>query len=46
MAAAISGNALDNALLDGRYRVQAKIASGGTSTVYRASTNVWTVRSH
>ncbi|EUA27973.1 kinase domain protein [Mycobacterium xenopi 3993] len=29
------GNALDNALLDGRYRVQAKIASGGTSTVYR-----------
>ncbi|MDA3639751.1 protein kinase domain-containing protein [Mycobacterium xenopi] len=35
MAAAISGNALDNALLDGRYRVQAKIASGGTSTVYR-----------
>jgi len=35
VAAAISGNALDNALLDGRYRVQAKIASGGTSTVYR-----------
>lgn len=26
---------LDSALLDGRYLVQAKIASGGTSTVYR-----------
>jgi serine/threonine-protein kinase len=26
---------LDNALLDGRYRVQSRIASGGTSTVYR-----------
>lgn len=26
---------LDNTLLDGRYLVQAKIASGGTSTVYR-----------
>lgn len=26
---------LDNALLDGRYLIQAKIASGGTSTVYR-----------
>ncbi|OJZ73379.1 serine/threonine protein kinase [Mycobacterium paraffinicum] len=26
---------LDNALLDGRYLVQSKIASGGTSTVYR-----------
>jgi serine/threonine-protein kinase len=35
VAAAVSGDALDGALLDGRYRVQAKIASGGTSTVYR-----------
>ncbi|MEE2854918.1 MAG: protein kinase [Actinomycetota bacterium] len=26
---------MDNALLDGRYRVQSRIASGGTSTVYR-----------
>jgi serine/threonine-protein kinase len=26
---------LDNTLLDGRYLVQSKIASGGTSTVYR-----------
>ncbi|OBG96760.1 serine/threonine protein kinase [Mycobacterium sp. E3251] len=26
---------MDSALLDGRYLVQAKIASGGTSTVYR-----------
>ncbi len=26
---------LDGTLLDGRYRVQAKIATGGTSTVYR-----------
>lgn len=26
---------LDGTLLDGRYRVEAKIASGGTSTVYR-----------
>lgn len=26
---------LDNALLDGRYLVQSRIASGGTSTVYR-----------
>ncbi|HZU48331.1 MAG TPA: protein kinase [Mycobacterium sp.] len=35
MAAAVTGDPLDGALLDGRYRVQAKIASGGTSTVYR-----------
>ena len=26
---------MDSTLLDGRYLVQAKIASGGTSTVYR-----------
>ena len=26
---------LDNALLDGRYRVQSRLAGGGTSTVYR-----------
>jgi serine/threonine-protein kinase len=31
----VTGDPLDGALLDGRYRVQAKIASGGTSTVYR-----------
>lgn len=30
-----TGDPLDNALLDGRYLVQGKIASGGTSTVYR-----------
>jgi len=35
VAAAVTGDPLDGALLDGRYRVQAKIASGGTSTVYR-----------
>src|SRR6201993_2200007 len=29
------GDPLDRTLLDGRYLVQAKIASGGTSTVYR-----------
>jgi serine/threonine-protein kinase len=29
------GDPLDSTLLDGRYLVQAKIASGGTSTVYR-----------
>jgi len=28
-------DALDNTLLDGRYLIQSKIASGGTSTVYR-----------
>jgi serine/threonine-protein kinase len=31
----VTGDPLDGAFLDGRYRVQAKIASGGTSTVYR-----------
>jgi serine/threonine-protein kinase len=31
----VTGDPLDGALLDRRYRVQAKIASGGTSTVYR-----------
>ncbi len=31
----MSGDPLDGALLDGRYRVQAKIATGGMSTVYR-----------
>ncbi|WP_204807060.1 protein kinase domain-containing protein [Mycobacterium riyadhense] len=30
-----AGDTLDSTLLDGRYLVQAKIASGGTSTVYR-----------
>jgi serine/threonine protein kinase, bacterial len=30
-----TGDPLDNTLLDGRYLVQSKIASGGTSTVYR-----------
>ncbi|WP_232070792.1 protein kinase domain-containing protein [Mycobacterium lacus] len=34
-AQAGSGDPLDSTLLDGRYLVQAKIASGGTSTVYR-----------
>ena len=35
MAAAASGDLLEGALLDGRYRVATKIATGGTSTVYR-----------
>ncbi len=35
MARAGTGDPLDSTLLDGRYLVQAKIASGGTSTVYR-----------
>ncbi len=35
MAAAASGDPLVNTLLDGRYRVQTQIATGGTSTVYR-----------
>jgi serine/threonine protein kinase, bacterial len=35
VAGAGSGDPLDNTLLDGRYLVQSKIASGGTSTVYR-----------
>ena len=35
MARAGTGDPLDGTLLDGRYLVQAKIASGGTSTVYR-----------
>jgi serine/threonine protein kinase, bacterial len=30
-----TGDPLDSTLLDGRYLVQSKIASGGTSTVYR-----------
>lgn len=30
-----SADPLENALLDGRYLVQSRIASGGTSTVYR-----------
>ncbi|WP_176704265.1 protein kinase domain-containing protein [Mycobacterium malmoense] len=35
MAGPGAGDPLDSALLDGRYLVQSKIASGGTSTVYR-----------
>ena len=35
VAAAASDDALEGALLDGRYRVATKIATGGTSTVYR-----------
>ncbi|HSS24517.1 MAG TPA: protein kinase [Mycobacterium sp.] len=35
MAGAGTGDPLESTLLDGRYLVQAKIASGGTSTVYR-----------
>lgn len=35
MASVVGGDPLDNTLLDGRYLVQAKIGSGGTSTVYR-----------
>ena len=35
MAAATSEDPLEGALLDGRYRVATKIATGGTSTVYR-----------
>ncbi|WP_197281134.1 MULTISPECIES: protein kinase domain-containing protein [unclassified Mycobacterium] len=35
MAGPPTGDPLDSALLDGRYLVQSKIASGGTSTVYR-----------
>ncbi|WP_197512804.1 protein kinase [Mycobacterium sp. 852002-10029_SCH5224772] len=34
-AEAGAADPLDNAVLDGRYLIQAKIASGGTSTVYR-----------
>ncbi|HTY28124.1 MAG TPA: protein kinase [Mycobacterium sp.] len=32
---AVTSDPLDGALLDGRYRVEAKIATGGMSTVYR-----------
>lgn len=35
MTAAWGGDALQGALLDGRYRVGTRIATGGTSTVYR-----------
>jgi serine/threonine-protein kinase len=35
VAAAAGGDLLEGALLDGRYRVATKIATGGTSTVYR-----------
>jgi serine/threonine-protein kinase len=35
VAGAASEDALEGALLDGRYRVATKIATGGTSTVYR-----------
>lgn len=35
MTAAWGPDALEGALLDGRYRVGTRIATGGTSTVYR-----------
>lgn len=35
MTEAVRGGPLEGALLDGRYRVQTEIATGGTSTVYR-----------
>jgi serine/threonine protein kinase, bacterial len=35
VAAAATDDPLEGALLDGRYRVATKIATGGTSTVYR-----------
>ena len=35
MAGTGTGDPLEGALLDGRYLVESKIASGGTSTVYR-----------
>jgi serine/threonine protein kinase, bacterial len=35
VAGAVDRDPLDGMLLDGRYRVEAKIATGGTSTVYR-----------
>jgi len=35
VAAAASDDPLEGALLDGRYRVATRIATGGTSTVYR-----------
>jgi len=35
VARAETGDPFDSTLLDGRYLVQSKIASGGTSTVYR-----------
>ncbi len=35
VATAVSGDPLEGALLDGRYRVHARIATGGMSTVYR-----------
>ncbi|MGB7868880.1 MAG: protein kinase [Mycobacterium sp.] len=35
MAAAATDDPLEGTLLDGRYRVATKIATGGTSTVYR-----------
>lgn len=35
MAGTGTGDPLEGALLDGRYRVESPIASGGTSTVYR-----------
>ncbi|WP_422226287.1 protein kinase domain-containing protein, partial [Mycobacterium sp.] len=35
VAAAATHDPLEGALLDGRYRVATKIATGGTSTVYR-----------
>jgi serine/threonine-protein kinase len=35
VAGAGAGDPLENTLLDGRYLIQSRIASGGTSTVYR-----------
>lgn len=35
MAGAVRRDPLDGTLLEGRYRVEAEIAAGGTSTVYR-----------
>lgn len=41
----LTADLLDNALLDGRYLIQAKIASGGTRRCTAVSTPASTVRS-